>query len=77
MVQIGKKLINNPLTILAIIIVKFYKYFISPLFQFNCRFIPTCSDYSLESLKKFGFLKGSLLTFKRLIKCQSNGRTRI
>ena len=73
MVQIGRKLINNPLTILAIIIVKSYKYFISPFFQFNCRFFPTCSDYSIESFKKFGFIKGSLLTFKRLIKCHPMG----
>lgn len=73
MVLTGKKLINNPLTILAIIIIKSYKYFISPFFQFNCRFIPTCSDYSLESYKKYGFIKGSFLTFKRLIKCHPMG----
>ena len=41
----------NFLNFLLINIIKFYKYFISPLFGQNCRFMPTCSEYFIDSLK--------------------------
>jgi putative membrane protein insertion efficiency factor len=54
---------------MLIAIIKFYKYFISPLLGSNCRFYPSCSSYSLEALQSHGFIIGSYLTFKRLLKC--------
>jgi putative membrane protein insertion efficiency factor len=54
---------------MLIAIIKFYKYFISPLLGSNCRFYPSCSSYSLEALQRHGFIIGSYLTFKRLLKC--------
>ena len=51
------KLINN----LLVIIIKFYKYFISPYFPSNCRYLPTCSEYFIDCLKFNGALKGSFL----------------
>ncbi len=54
---------------LAISLVKFYKFFISPLFPPSCRFYPSCSDYSIQAFSRYGFLKGLWLTIKRIIRC--------
>ncbi len=53
----------------AILLIKGYKKFISPLLGNNCRFQPTCSVYTMESIKKFGLLKGVFLGTKRILKC--------
>ena len=52
-----------------IALVNFYRNFISPLTPPSCRFIPTCSQYALEALEKYGALKGTWLTIKRLSRC--------
>lgn len=49
--------------------VKLYRKYISPLKQPSCRFYPTCSQYSLEALTKYGGIKGSYLSVKRILKC--------
>lgn len=54
---------------ILIAIIKFYKYFISPLLGNRCRFYPSCSSYSLEALQLHGAIIGSYLTLKRLSKC--------
>ena len=56
-----------------IVLVKFYQYCISPLTPPSCRFTPTCSQYSLEAVRKYGPLKGLWLTVKRLSKCHPWG----
>tara|TARA_B100001029_G_scaffold102196_1_gene84131 strand:- start:198 stop:440 length:243 start_codon:yes stop_codon:yes gene_type:complete len=50
-------------------IIKFYQYVLSPYFGNNCRYLPTCSEYFIESIKEFGFLKGSFLGLKRILSC--------
>ncbi|SFF60349.1 hypothetical protein SAMN05216353_1034 [Halobacillus alkaliphilus] len=50
-------------------LIQFYRKGISPFFPPSCRFQPTCSEYGLEAFKRFGFLKGSYLTIKRILKC--------
>jgi len=57
------------MTKILILIIKFYKYFISPLLGTRCRFFPTCSEYFIEALKTQGFKKGFLLGLKRILKC--------
>ncbi len=52
-----------------IALVKFYRRFISPLTPPTCRFVPTCSQYALEALEKYGAAKGAWLTVKRLSRC--------
>ncbi|MBL6985541.1 MAG: membrane protein insertion efficiency factor YidD [Methylobacter sp.] len=52
-----------------IAIIRFYKYFISPLLGNRCRFYPSCSSYSLEALQLHGAIIGSYLTLKRLLRC--------
>jgi putative membrane protein insertion efficiency factor len=54
---------------LFILPIKFYRYFISPLFPPSCRFNPTCSQYAIESIEEFGAIKGSILAIKRISKC--------
>ena len=54
---------------LLILIIKFYKYFISPLIGQNCRFLPSCSEYFIEALELYGPIKGIKLGFKRICKC--------
>ena len=54
---------------IAIALIRFYQVCISPLFLPHCRFIPTCSQYALEAVETYGFLKGSCLAVKRILKC--------
>jgi putative membrane protein insertion efficiency factor len=54
---------------LFILPIRFYRYFISPLFPPSCRFTPTCSQYAIESIEEFGILKGGFLAIKRISKC--------
>jgi len=50
-------------------IIKFYQKFISPLIGRNCRFYPSCSEYSILAIEKYGLFKGIFLSFLRLLKC--------
>jgi len=52
-----------------IFIIKIYKNFISPFFPFSCRYLPTCSEYFIDSIRINGIIKGSLLGIKRIFKC--------
>ena len=64
-----KRLLALPLLAL----VKFYQYCISPYTPPACRFTPTCSQYAVEALKKYGPIKGSWLTINRLLRCHRWG----
>ena len=55
--------------IILILIVRLYKYLISPLLPGSCRFVPSCSEYSIEALKKYGTVKGSYMSIKRVARC--------
>ena len=59
----------NILTYTLIKLIKTYKFLISPLLGHSCRYMPTCSEYSIEALKTFGFMKGSFLSLKRILSC--------
>ena len=59
----------NILTIILIKVIKGYKFLVSPLLGDSCRYLPTCSDYCIESLKTFGFFKGLFFSFKRILSC--------
>jgi putative membrane protein insertion efficiency factor len=52
-----------------IFLVKVYKVTISPLLPPSCRHTPTCSEYAIEALKKYGVFKGSYMSFIRILKC--------
>tara|TARA_B100000927_G_C16457284_1_gene466372 strand:+ start:66 stop:371 length:306 start_codon:yes stop_codon:yes gene_type:complete len=63
------KIINNLLSSILLLIISFYKKFISPFFGPRCRFIPSCSAYGFEAITRHGPWKGGWLTFKRICKC--------
>ena len=54
-------------------IIKLYKLFVSPYLGNNCRYLPTCSEYFIESLNEFGLLKGLFMGIKRVLKCHPIG----
>lgn len=54
----------------ALALIWLYQKAISPLFPGCCRFIPTCSQYAREAIIRYGVIKGSVLTFFRLLRCQ-------
>lgn len=54
-------------------LITFYKKAISPLLMPSCRYFPTCSEYGLEAIKKFGPFKGGWLTLKRILSCNPWG----
>ena len=55
--------------IIILSIIRFYRKFISPALPPSCRFYPTCSQYALTSVERFGTFKGSWLAVKRISKC--------
>jgi len=57
------------MTKILILIIKFYKFLISPLLGNRCRYLPTCSEYFIEALQKNGLINGFTLGFKRIFKC--------
>ena len=67
------KLINKIFIGLLIIPIKIYKLFISPILPNACRYYPTCSEYSIEALKKHGPVKGLYLAIKRILSCNPWG----
>ena len=54
-----------------ILLIKIYRLFISPLLGKNCIYTPSCSEYGIIALRKHGIFKGSFLTAKRILRCNS------
>lgn len=53
----------------ALRVLRFYKYAISPLLPPACRFTPTCSEYAAEAISRYGFWRGAALGLRRLARC--------
>jgi len=54
-------------------LIRFYQWALSPLLGRNCRFDPSCSEYSLQAFRKFGIIKGFSLSIKRISRCHPWG----
>jgi len=67
-------MINKIFKNVAISSINLYKYLISPLLGNNCRYLPTCSEYTKESIIKYGVVKGFWLGLKRIVKCHPWGK---
>lgn len=65
----ASKIALNTLALLLQGAIKIYQFFISPLLGKNCRFSPTCSEYASEAISKFGPIKGSWMSIRRLMRC--------
>lgn len=50
-------------------LIRFYQIFISPLKGQTCRFYPSCSEYSVQALQKYGLIEGSWKSVRRILKC--------
>ncbi|PJJ84161.1 membrane protein insertion efficiency factor YidD [Mucilaginibacter auburnensis] len=66
-------IIKTGLGAVFIALIRFYQYFLSPLLGASCRYTPTCSQYGLEAVKKYGPFKGGWLTLKRIARCNPWG----
>jgi putative membrane protein insertion efficiency factor len=66
---------RKALVFIPLLLIKIYKYMISPMLPGACRFAPTCSEYAAEALQKHGLLKGSWLALKRIGSCHPWGRS--
>ena len=67
------KYLNKFLILPVIIIIKGYQIFLSPILKTNCRYFPTCSEYSLIAFKECGIVKGFYYSLKRILKCHPFG----
>jgi putative membrane protein insertion efficiency factor len=54
---------------LFLFIIKFYRKYISPMKSTKCPYIPSCSEYGMEAIEKYGALKGGALALWRIIRC--------
>lgn len=54
-------------------LIRFYQYGISPFTPMSCRYLPTCSEYAAEAIKRHGALRGSWLALRRLSRCHPLG----
>ena len=52
-----------------LLLIKFYRLFLSPLKPPSCRYIPTCSEYAFIAIEKYGALKGGWMAVKRILRC--------
>jgi uncharacterized protein len=53
----------------ALVILRFYKRWISPALPPSCRYVPTCSDYAMEAIERYGALRGGWMAAWRLLRC--------
>jgi uncharacterized protein len=63
------KIINRILSVLFILIIKFYQISLSRIFPSSCRFYPSCSHYGINAFHIHGAFKGLYLTVRRILKC--------
>ena len=58
---------------ILIFFIKVYRLLVSPILGQNCRFWPTCSEYSIQALQEYGVLKGTKFILKRIVRCNPWG----
>jgi putative membrane protein insertion efficiency factor len=68
-------LLNKIFSYIFIGLIYFYKTAISPHTPASCRFVPTCSQYALEAIKKYGPFKGGWLALRRILRCNPWGKS--
>ena len=60
---------RNPAQFVAIHLLRAYKWAISPMLPVACRYIPTCSEYAMEAVERYGAVRGGWLALMRLLRC--------
>jgi putative membrane protein insertion efficiency factor len=66
-------MMRRVLTLVGILPIRLYQWFISPLLPAACRYQPTCSTYAIEAIQRHGLIRGVWLTLKRLLRCHPWG----
>ncbi|MDR0790358.1 MAG: membrane protein insertion efficiency factor YidD [Bacteroidales bacterium] len=67
--------LNKITSSLFLLLIKFYQMAISPHLPNACRFTPTCSQYAVEAIQKYGAFKGGWLAFRRICRCHPWGKS--
>ena len=67
------EIFTKSINVIIVGIIKFYQFIISPVMRPSCRHYPTCSEYSIESVKTHGVIKGLYLALKRILRCRPGG----
>lgn len=67
-----EKIVQIPAKLL-ILLIRIYQVTLSPFIGRQCRYVPTCSNYGIEAIKKYGAVKGGWLTVKRILSCNPWG----
>lgn len=67
------KYVRRVALMIMLSLIRFYQNCISPFTPPSCRFTPTCSQYAIEALRKYGPWKGLWLTIKRILRCNPWG----
>jgi putative membrane protein insertion efficiency factor len=69
----NKKYFNYIFILPLILIIRLYILLISPILKTNCRYLPTCSEYAITSLKEYGLMKGGYIALRRISHCHPFG----
>ena len=72
--QLIIKFLRKIISAFFILIIRLYQFLLSPILGASCRFTPTCSQYGLEAIQKYGPFKGGWLTLKRIGRCHPWGK---
>ena len=64
---------NKIFTTPFVLLIKLYQLLLSPILKTNCRYLPTCSEYTIQSLNSFGLFKGGFFAIKRILHCHPFG----
>lgn len=67
--EVATPAVYSPLAWLAIFVVRFYQTLISPMLPASCRYSPTCSQYTLIALRRYGFFRGAWMGLRRIMRC--------
>jgi putative membrane protein insertion efficiency factor len=59
----------------ALLLLRGYKFVISPWLPASCRYVPTCSEYAMEAVERFGVLRGSVMAAGRILRCHPFGKS--
>jgi putative membrane protein insertion efficiency factor len=61
--------LSNVAKFVVLQLLRAYKWAISPLFPPACRYVPTCSEYAMEAVERYGALRGGWMAFVRILRC--------
>lgn len=70
---IWEKVIKKAFELLFLVLIKAYQLLLSPMLGASCRYSPTCSQYGVEAIRRYGPFKGGWLTIKRISRCHPWG----